>query len=384
LKIENIFSEKIKIHWLVPVVMVGIASIMGIIIPKMIISTDPVSQYKTFLFIWLLIISALAVSTVRYIKDTTLKSLLYLIMGFTTFWIVGASYHGSYLHLIMVQPENTEYYKLFNTDFIPVILFAIANAITVLVALIDGRKNGMIFGSMGLGVIIFSITSSGLEFVGSKIDILLLLIILWAIIPVSWIRFLSSSIDDSMLTLEKRFFSVLKGALITVLTYIIIGLLTYYTLAGSAVALGSFSLTMFISNYQAQLSYLAVTIAYFYILPNVILILSTFLIYDFSLHAFNLKKQIREDGTIIYLAKEIMTESVIGTDYDPFEDIIKEMKEFKKDFSRNKLNRLVSTQKIGTFKEQLDFLNSKYDVGSKEDAVKILKQIEKETEFTFK
>jgi hypothetical protein len=384
LKINNIFSGKIKIHWIVPVVMVGIASIMGIIIPKMIISTDPVSQYKTFLFIWLLIISALAVSTVRYIKDTTLKSLLYLIMGFTTFWIVGASYHGSYLHLIMVQPENTEYYKLFNTDFIPVILFAIANAITVLVALIDGRKNGMIFGSMGLGVIIFSITSSGLEFVGSKIDILLLLIILWAIIPVSWIRFLSSSIDDSMLTFEKRFFSVLKGALITVLTYIIIGLLTYYTLAGNDVALGSFSLTMFISNYQAQLSYLALTIGYFYILPNVILILSTFLIYDFSLHAFNLKKQIREDGTIVYLAKEIMTESVTGTDYDPFEDIIKEMKEFKKDFSKNKINRLVSTQKIGTFKEQLDFLNSKYNVGSKEDAVKILKQIEKETEFTFK
>ncbi|HUV83738.1 MAG TPA: hypothetical protein VMW53_11800 [archaeon] len=384
MKINDIFSEKIKIHWIVPVVMVGIASIMGIIIPKMIISTDPVSQYKTFLFIWLLIISALAVSTVRYIKDTTLKSLLYLIIGFTTFWIVGASYHGSYLHLIMVQPENTEYYKLFNTDFIPVILFAIANAITVLVALIDGRKNGMIFGSMGLGVIIFSITSSGLEFVGSKIDILLLLIILWAIIPVSWIRFLSSSIDDSMLTLEKRFFSVLKGALITVLTYIIICLLTYYTLSGSAAALESFSLTMFISNYQAQLSYLALSIGYFYILPNVILILSTFLIYDFSLHAFNLKKQIREDGTIIYLAKEIKTESVIGTDYDPFEDIIKEMKEFKKDFSRNKINRLVSAQKIGTFKEQIDFLNSKYDIGSKEDAVKILKQIEKETEFTFK
>ena len=384
MKVEAIFSEKIKIHWAVPVVMVGIASIMGIMISKMIISTDPVSQSKTFLFIWLLIISALAVSTVRYIKDTTLKSLLYLIMGFTTFWIVGASYHGSYLHLIMMQPENTEYYKLFNTDFIPVILFAIANAITVLVALIDGRKNGMIFGSMGLGVIIFSITSSGLEFVGSKIDILLLLIILWAIIPVSWIRFLSSSIDDSMLTLEKRFFSVLKGALITVPTYIIIGLLTYYTLAGSAAALGSFSLTMFISNYQAQLSYLALSIGYFYILPNVILILSAFLIYDFSLHAFNLKKQIHEDGTIVYLAKEKQKETVAGNDSDPFEDIIKEMKEFKKDFSRNKINRLVSAQKIGTFKEQLDFLNSKYDIGSKEDAVKILKQIEKETEFTFK
>jgi len=283
-----------------------------------------------------------------------------------------------------VQPENTEYYKLFNTDFIPVILFAIANAITVLVALIDGRKNGMIFGSMGLGVIVFSITLSGLEFVGSKIDILLLLIILWAIIPVSWIRFLSSSINDTTLTLEKRFFSVLKGALITVPTYIIVGLLTYYILTGTATALGSFSLTMFISNYKAQLSYLALTIGYFYILPNVILILSTFLIYDFSLYSFNLKKQIHKDGTIVYLAKETNKESVSGNDYDPFEDIIKEMKEFKKDFSKNKINRLVSAQKIGTFKEQLDFLNSKYDIGSKEEAVKILKQIEKETEFAFK
>lgn len=381
---KYIYSENIKIHWAVPVVIVGIASIMGIIIPKTIISTDPVSQYKTFLFVWLLIISGLGVTTVRHIKDTTLKSLLYLIMGFTTFWIVGASYHGSYLHLMMVQPENTEYYKLFNTDFIPVILFAIANAITVLVALTDGRRNGMIFGSMGLGVIIFSIASSGIQFVGSKIDILLLLIILWAIIPVSWIRFLSSSINDTTLTLEKRFLCVLKGALITVLTYVIIGLLTYYTLTGNDTSLESFSLSMFISNYKTQLSLLALSIGYFYILPNVILVLSIFLIYDFALYSFNLKKEIHEDGTIVYLAKEKKSESMASKDYDPYEDIIKEMKGFKKDFSKNKINRLVSTQKIGTFKEHLDFLNSKYDIGSKEEAVKILKQIEKETEFTFK
>ena len=155
-------------------------------------------------------------------------------------------------------------------------------------------------------------------------------------------------------------------------------------LTGNATTIESFSLTMFISNYKAQLSYLVLTIGYFYLLPNVILILSTFLIYDFSLYSFNLKKQISKDGTIVYLAKETKKESVSGNDYDPFEDIVKEMKEFKKDFSNNKINRLVSAQKIGTFKEQLDFLNSKYDIGSKEEAVNILKQIEKETEFTFK
>lgn len=370
--------------WVVPLVVVGIVAILGIVIPYLIISSDPVASYKTFVFIALLIISAMGVSTVRYIEDNTVKCILYLIMGFTVYWIVGATFHGSYLHLKMIQPEDTEYYKLFNTDFIPIIMFAIANAITVLVALIDGRKNGLIFGSMGMGVILFSIANTGMGFVNSRPDVLLLLVVMWALIPSSWVRLLTSTINDLNVSIEKRFYRTFKYAILTGLIYILIGLLTYFIMMGSSTALETFSMAMFIEKYSHQLQLFALSTGYFYVLPNVILIVAIFTVYEFALHAFNLKKEVADDGTITYVAMEKKKKPVAKEEYDPFEDIIKDMKNFKKEFGKGKVNRLVAAQKIGTFREQVDFLNSKYDIGSKAKASEILKEIERESEFAFK
>jgi len=380
-------NEKKEIHGAIPILIVFLFAVLGLAIPYIIISNNPVENLKVIIFIGLLLISASSVSMVRHIKDTTVKSLMYVIVGFTTFWIIGATYHGSYLHLLLdaeVKMISPEYFKIFNTDFIPVSLFAIANAIAVLVALIDGKKNGVIFGSMGAGVIIFSVVFSGLSFVNSKSDLLLLLIVLWALIPSFWVRSLASTIDNISLSIEKRFFKVLKGAILTVPIYIVLGLLTYFALTGGDTIMENFSLELFIANNSEDLIFFAISTGYFYILPNVILIVAVFNVYEFALHAFNLKKEIARDGTITYITtkKEIIPEA--KKEYDPFEDVIKDMKSFKKEFGKGKVNRLVAAQKIGTYREQVDFLRSKYDIGSKEKATELLKLIERESEFAFK
>jgi len=324
---------------------------------------------------------------VRHIKDTTIKSLMYVIAGFATFWIIGATYHGSYLHLMYAAQENylaPVYAELFYKDFIPVTLFAIANAIAVLVALIDGKKNGVIFGSMGIGVIIFSMAFEGLEFVNSRLDILLILIVLWAFIPSSWVRLLTPTLNDMSLSIEKRFFRVLKVAILTVPIYIFIGLLVNFALTGNNTSLTNFSIGVFIAENQSKLLYFSLTTGYFYILPNVILIGAIFNVYEFALHAFNLKKEIARDGTITYITTKKETIPEAKKEYDPFKDVIKDMKSFKKEFGKGKINRLVAAQKIGTYREQVDFLKSKYDIGSKEEAIKLLKLIERESEFAFK
>ena len=82
--------------------------------------------------------------------------------------------------------------------------------------------------------------------------------------------------------------------------------------------------------------------------------------------------------------KKIEDKPAAKKEYDPFEDIIKEMKGFKKEFGKGKINRIMAAQKIGTLREQVDFLNSKYDIGSKAKASELLKQIERESEFAFK
>ncbi|MCD4840488.1 MAG: hypothetical protein K8R08_00535 [Methanosarcinales archaeon] len=375
------------IYSIIPILTVFLFTMLGLVIPYMIISNNPITPFKVILFIGLLLISASSVSLVRQIKDTTVKSLMYIIAGFATFWIIGATYHGSYLHLMYAAQNNfiaPVYAELFYGDFIPVSLFAIANAIAVLVALIDGKKNGVIFGSMGIGVIIFSVAFEGLEFVNSRLDILLILIVLWPLIPSFWVRSLTSTIDNPSLSIEKRFFRVLKGALLTVPIYIAIGLLTYFALTGSNTTLETFSLKLFIDNNSDDLILFALSTGYYYILPNVILIVAVFNAYEFALHAFNLKKEIARDGTITYITTKKETIPEAKKEYDPFKDVIKDMKSFKKEFSKGKINRLVAAQKIGTYREQVDFLKSKYDIGSKEEATELLKLIERESEFAFK
>ncbi|MCG7850419.1 MAG: hypothetical protein MIO93_14780, partial [ANME-2 cluster archaeon] len=342
-------------------------------------------KYKTIVFIALLITSAFGVSNVRHIKDNTIKSVMYLLIGFTVFWIVGATYTGSYLHL-MLDSEKNQFFMLFTSDFIPVSLFAIANTITVLVALVDGRKNGIIFGSMGIGAIMFPIALMGMKFVGSNIDKFLILAVLWAFIPTLWVRLLTPIINNpSLFSVEKRLFKVLKSSIPIALIYITIGLLTCFVLMDSSIPYETFSISTFFEDYGNDLKLFALVSGYYFILPNVILITGIFPVYEFALLAFNVKREVARDGTFVYITeKKNEDKPAAKKEYDPFEDIIKEMKDFKKEFGKGKINRIMAAQKIGTLREQVDFLNSKYDIGSKAKAGELLKQIERESEFAFK
>ncbi|MDF1556955.1 MAG: hypothetical protein P1P80_02055 [ANME-2 cluster archaeon] len=381
----NNVSEKQKIHGAIPALVVGIVALLSLVIPYILISTNPSVKINAYVFAALLIASALGVSNVRHVKDNTIKSVVYLITGFTVFWIIGATYTDSYLYFQISEPQNIKYFKIFTLDFKPITLFAIANSITVLVALIDGKKNGFIFAAMGLSVILFPITLVGWDFVNSKLDILLILIVLWSFMPLAWVRLLTPIIDDLSFSIEKRFFKVLKSSIQIAIIYIITALLMYFVMTGSSTTIDTFSLNLFYETYKGQLIHFALITGYYFILPNVILIVGIFPMYEFALHAFNMKREIASDGAFVYIAIEKKeTKPTAQKEYDPFQDIIKEMKDFQKEFSRGKINRIVAAQKIGTFREQVDFLNSKYDIGSKEKASEVLKQIERESEFAFK
>ncbi len=377
-------NEKQIIHGSIPSVVVGIVAFLGLVVPYIVIASNPIASYKSIIFLALLIAAALSVSNVHIVKDNTIKSIIYLIIGFTVFWIIGAAYTGSYLHLELKFPENTPYFKIFNTDFVPITLFAVANTITVLVALVDGRKNAIIFGSMGLAVMFFPIVLLGLDFVNSKPDMFLILVVLWAFIPTAWVRLLTPIINDLSFSIEKRFIKVLKSSILISLIYILVGFLMYFVMTGSSITY-DISLPLFIDEYKSQLMYFALTTGYFFVLPNLILIMAIFPVYEFALHAFNVKREVAHDGTFVYITeKKKEDKPAAKKEYDPFEDIIKEMKDFKKEFGKGKINRIMAAQKIGTLREQVDFLNSKYDIGSKAKAGELLKQIERESEFAFK
>jgi len=374
-----------NLHRAVPILVIGIAALLTIGIPFKIISNfnnyipeNPNFEYNRIIFIGLLMISILGVSLVRQLEDPLFKNFLYFVMGFASFWVVGALY---YIVFVLSEPMNTNY-EIFYQSILPTTVFALINGVAILVALIDGKKNGMLFGSMGMGVVIISIVFTKIQFTNFIFSLLILLSMLWASIPILWIKILANYIDYNV-SLTKRITKILKSILLTMPLYFIIGFLTYY-LYFENIEMNVFSVSFFTYKITTDISLFIFLIGLLYIVTNFILVVSIFSIFDLVLKVFNLKKKIAIDGSINYLRMVKNNKSITQVDFDPFEDIIKEIKLFRKEFGKGKINRFATTQKIGAFRENIDLIYAKHKKGSKDMALKLLRQIEKESEFAFK
>lgn len=367
------------------IIVIGIVVILAIGIPFKIVSDfhnyiyeSQIIEFKTIILIGLLITSILGVSLVRQLENPLLKSFLYFVMGFASFWLVGALYYSVY---VLSAPMNTNY-EILSKSILTTTIFALINAVTILVALIDGKKNGILFGSMGIGVVIFYIVFMKMEFTNFMLLLLIILAVLWAMIPILWIKIFSDYIDYCV-PLTIRIPRILKGALLTMLPYLIIGFFTNYLYFGN-IEMKNISYSFLISEITTGISLFIFLIGLLYVLTNFILVISISSLFDLALNVFNLKKKIAIDGTIKYVQLRKMKNSISQLDLDPFEDIIKEMRFFRKEFVKGKINRFVAAQKIGAFRENVDIIYDKHKKGSKDMALQILKQIEKESEFAFK
>jgi hypothetical protein len=374
-----------NLHRAVPILVIGIAALLDIGIPFKIISNfnncipeNPNFEFNRIILIGLLMISMLGVSLVRQLEDPLFKNILYFVMGFSSFWVVGALY---YIVFVLSEPMNTNY-EIFYQSILPITVFAWMNGVAILVALIDGKKNGMLFGSMGMGVVIISIVFTKIQFTNFIFSLLILLSMLWASIPILWIKILANYIDYNV-SLTKRITKILKSILLTMPLYFIIGFLTYY-LYFENIEMNVFSVLFFTYKITTDISLFIFLIGLLYIVTNFILVVSIFSIFDIVLKVFNLKKKIAIDGSINYLRMVKNNNPITQVDFDPFEDIIKEIKLFRKEFGKGKINRFATTQKIGAFRENIDLIYAKHKKGSKDMALKLLRQIEKESEFAFK
>lgn len=324
------------------------------------------------LFVGLLGITALSVPFIQSFKDRVPKVVSYLFIGFATFWIVGIAAYSSKDELVRFG------------EFLPVIVLAMANGIVITIALVEGYKYGYIFSGMGFSVTIYNlVTTRSLDFVGGKPDMLLLISVLWVLVPLLWCYFLADTTQQREFKAKNRLFTTIKGVFLTLPVYIA---LTVAVLVSQGYESFNIPSSASISNFFAQnpnLHILIAGISWFYFLSHIVVIMGVFLANELILHALDMKREISESGDIIYLKKKPKA-PILQINADPYKDIIKEMKIFQREFQKGKYNRLTSIQKIGKIKNELDLLTSKYDSGSKEQAIKLMQQIEREVDFAFK
>lgn len=307
----------------------------------------------------LMLLTALAVPVIYMLPSRATKFAAYMFIGFSAYWAVGAATD--------IMPLESVFDSF---QFLPTTIFAMANAIVILIAIVDSPRYGYGFAGMGLAIMVYNITTTwNLDYVGGKPDILLLTFVLCSLIPLLWCYLLAGAARNLRFSAINRFYATVKTGILTLLIFIMLAVV---------IAVSQYPIIDELGRYSGDILYLC----WYYLLSHVVFVMVVFFANHLVLNAFDIEKEIDEDGEVVY--RRSIAESQEEEVENPYNPIIKEMKGFQNDFKKGKLNRLTCVQKLGKFRSELDLLVSKYEYGSKDDAEKLLHQIEKNVEFTFK
>lgn len=255
-----------------------------------------------------------------------------------------------------------------------------ANAIVVLIAIVDSPRYGYGFSGMGFAIIAYNtMETRNLDYVGGKPDILLLALVLSSLIPLLWCYLLAGTAQNLMFSATERFSATVTTGILT---------LSIFIMLVAAIAISQLpiiddlnKICVFFSMTRGDL----LRLSWYYLLANTVFVMVAFFANHLVLNAFDIEKEITRAGEVIYhrpVAEDRC--EVDEEEANPYRPLINEMKGFQSDFKKGELNRLTCMQTLGKFRNELELLASKYEYGSKDDAEEILQQIEVNMEFTFR
>ena len=316
----------------------------------------------------LMMLTGLAVPVIYMIPSHAVKFAAYIFLGFSAYWAVGAA---------MNLTHTGDIFDSF--QFLPIVIFAMANSIVILIAIMDAPKYGYGFAGVGAAIVIYNITMAwNLDFVGGKPDMLLLTLVLCSLIPLLWCYLLAGTARNLVFSATNRFYATLKTGIVTLSVFIIL----VATIAISRLPINELSdISVFLSLTSGEL----LKLCWYYLLSHVVFGVFVFFTNHLVLNAFDIEKTITEDGTVMYRRLAAEEDEETGEESEnPYSSILKGMNDFQGEFKRGQLNRLACVQGVGKFRNELDLLVSKYDYGSKDDAEELLHQIERNVEFSFK
>lgn len=327
------------------------------------------SGYNFAIFTVLMILTGASVPFIRMLNVRSYKVVAHIYIGFAAYWVVSTAYNDP---------------NVMFGDFLPVVIFALANAIAILISIVDGRESGYIYSSMGFTVVVYNILfTRDLSYVGGKPDMLLFAAVLWLLIPMIWCYSLSKTTTKLTFNAKRRFYSTIKSGIYTLPVYLLLGLVIITSQGVRKFNIPTISSIDAFLSLNPQLTEILIGASWFYLLAHTIAVLIAFFSNELVLHSFKINKEITDGGEIKYNVEKKVKAPKVEKE-DPYKNIIKEMRSFKKEFGAGTVNRLAATQKIGKIRNEMELLVAKYHHGSKESAEKLLREIEKEIEFAFR
>jgi len=277
---------------------------------------------------------------VRQLKSRPVKMLSYLSLGFVSYLTVAESF---------IVPVGSEELLL---SFLPFLLFAIANAIGVII----GYSDSYIFGGVYcVGSVLALLYGKGpLDFV--SIDRFVIGIILFTCSSFTFVHLISrkEKSSDSVIPLVSA--CVIAAILLTILFS-----LRFFNM--DMVYQGSFD------EVSRKVSPLFVNMLWLSLVSNGFVILVALIAHDLTMYAFELRRELR-NGEVTYYRGVAKEEKSEEEEEDPFSSIVLRLRKFIQDLPEYEGS--AASNVLTRFDAEFNALSSQYKGGSKEKAKSLL------------
>lgn len=311
----------------------------------------------------------------RTISHQTLKTLIYMALGFAVFWSAGAPFAPVLRDASLVATTADP------TGYATAASLGLASAVAMVILLNEGSARIWLFGLTGFAAALFAI-AAGQAPGGTRAAIaLILLAVFWTLLSYLISKGLAGGKATKYKTAEKIRAGV-RGALVSLPAYLLLLVAFRITevmnnspdatigAAATAVVRG------FIREPLAIPAYFG-TAAGLYVMFQILAVAVAALLYDGVLHALGVERQLLKSGETRFVRKvaaQPVAAPAPAKAADAYAELKAGVKKFASEFE--KADRLTAAQLLNRYKSEFEILAEKNPGGSREEVQKMLNDLE--------
>lgn len=320
-------------------------------------------------------VAAALVIFLRTIAHQSLKSLIYMGLGFAVFWSAGAPFAPVLANASLVATTADP------SGYTTAASLGLASAVALVILLNEGASRVWLFGLTGFAAALFALATGQAPGGTRAAIVLVLLAVFWTLLSYLVIKGLAGGKATKYKTQEKIRAGV-RAALVSLPAYLLLLFAFRLTevMVTSPDATISVATTAVVRGFRAEplsIPFYFGTAAGLYVLFQILVVAVAALVYDGVLHALGVERQLLKSGETRFIRKvaaKPVAAPAPAKAADAYAELKTGMKKFAQEFEQT--DRLTAAQLLNRYKSEFEILAEKHPGGSKEMVQKMLKDLE--------
>jgi hypothetical protein len=321
----------------------------------------------------------------RTIAHRTLKTAIYMALGFAVFWSAGAPFAAALQP--PADPGAATFWPqalLSTTDapsaYAAAASLGLASAVALVIVLNEGASRVWTFGLSGFSAALFALATGQVPGGTRTAIVLVLLAVFWTLLSYLMTKGVAGGKATKYKTGEKVR-AVVRAALLSLPAFLL--LLFAFRLSA---AMATTDATIGFAASDVARSFARAPLAtglYFgtaaglFVLFQILAVAVAALLYDGVLHALGVERQLLKSGETRFLRRVEAKPAAApapAKPADPYAELKAGVRKFEKEFEQT--DRLTAAQLLNRYKSEFEILAEKHPGGSKEEVQKMLKDLE--------